>query len=326
MLGGSNNNSSVPVFVDENLFRYPSNASNQLQLFTNVPAACNADPVNYSAREHRSPGFQSNKRPREAEDNCMQKKLQISLNNNYYHEDPDYPSSILNPHHVSTGLKLSYDDEERNSSITSASASMTLTPSIMSSFGDSMTTELDRHKEEFERYVMIQEENMLKGMRDIRKRHMSSLLAAIEKRVDNKLREKELEIETLNSKNKELMERIKQVANEAQNWQYRAKYNESMVNILKTNLQQALAHGNDNQLKEGFGDTDEVSSSDHRNFLGLNTSVVGKSICKACRAKEVSVLVMPCRHLSLCKECDSFASVCPVCQMVKTVSVEVYLS
>lgn len=86
----------------------------------------------------------------------MQKKPQISLNQNFYHDEYDRPSSIPTPHHVSTGLKLSYDDEERNSSITSASASMTLAPSIMSSFGDSITNELDRHKEEFERYIMIQ--------------------------------------------------------------------------------------------------------------------------------------------------------------------------
>ncbi|KAK9052740.1 hypothetical protein SSX86_029370 [Deinandra increscens subsp. villosa] len=316
MLGGGNNESLVPVFVDENLFQYPSNASNQLQLFGKV---------NYDIN---SPVFRPNKRPREVDANFFQQKLPVSLNHKLYHDDSDRPSSILNPHHVSTGLKLSYDDEERNSSITSASPSMTLAPSIMSSIGDSITTELDQHKEEFERFIMFQEEKMLKGMRDLRQRHMTSFLAAIEKGVENKLHVKEIEIENINRKNKELMERIKQVANEAQNWHYRAKYNESMVNILQTNLQQALAHGNDNRLKEGYGDTDaEVSSNDPdpTNFLGL-TKNVGKSTCKACRVNEVSVLVMPCRHLSLCKDCDSFTSVCPVCQMVKTGSLEVYLS
>ena len=38
---------------------------------------------------------------------------------------------------------------------------------------------------------------MLKGMREIRQRHMASILDAIEKGVDNKLREKDLEIETI---------------------------------------------------------------------------------------------------------------------------------
>nr|GEV53707.1 hypothetical protein [Tanacetum cinerariifolium] len=281
-----------------------------------VPAV---DPVNYSGRERNSPVFQSNKRPREVETNLMQKQLQISLNQNYYNEESDRPSSIPNPHAVSTGLKLSYDDEERNSSITSASGSMTAAPSIMSSFGDSVTTELDRQNEELERYVMLQGDNMLKGVKDIRQRHMTSILASIGKGMDQKLREKDLEIEAINRKNKELVERIKQVANEAQNWHYRAKYNESVVNMLKTNLQQALAQGNDQQVKEGFGDTDlendAVSSIDPNNYLGM-TNAPSKTrnhgmICRMCNMKEVSVLVMPCRHLSLCKDCDRGVNTCP---------------
>ncbi|GJS04461.1 BOI-related E3 ubiquitin-protein ligase 1-like protein [Tanacetum coccineum] len=284
MFGGSNTNSLVPVYLDENLFQHPSN---QLQLFGNVPAV---DPVNYSGREQNSPVFQSNKRPREVEANLMQKKLQISLNQNYYNEESDHPSSIPNPHAVSTGLKLSYDDEERNSSITSASGSMTAAPSIMSSFGDSVTTELDRQNEELERYVLLQGDNMLKGVKDIRQRHMASILASIGKGIDQKLREKDLEIETINRKNKELVERIKQVANEAQNWHYRAKYNESVVNMLKTNLQQALAQGNDQQVKEGFGDTDlendAVSSIDPNNYLGLRNhgkaSVLASCLLERC--------------------------------------------
>lgn len=330
MLGGSNTNSLVPVFYDENLFQYPSN---QLQLFGNVPATHNVDPVNYSGREHNSTAFRSNKRSREAETNLMQKKLQISLNQNFYNEESDRPSSIPNPHTVSTGLKLSYDDEERNSSITSASGSMTGAPPLMFSFGDSVTTELDRQNEELERYIMLQGENTLKGVKDIRQRHMASFLSSISKGIDKKIREKDMEIETINRKNKELVERIKQIANEAQNWHYRAKYNESVANMLRANLQQALvAQGNEQQFKEGFGDNadDAVSSIDPNNHLHHHHNDddgVKVMICKACKVKEVSVLVMPCRHLSLCIDCDSRGvNVCPVCQIVKSVGVQVYMS
>ena len=83
-----------------------------------------------------------------------------------------------------------------------------------------------------------QEENILKGVRELKQRQTVSFLSAIEKGVDRKLREKEHEIENMNRKNKELMERIKQVAMEVQSWHYRAKYNESVVNALKSNLQQ----------------------------------------------------------------------------------------
>lgn len=121
-----------------------------------VPATHHVDPVNYSGREHNSPAFWPNKRSREVETNLMQKKLPISLNQKLYNEESDHPSSIPNPHIVSNGLKLSYDDEERNSLITSASGSMTGAAPLMSSFGDSFTTELDRQNEELERYILLQ--------------------------------------------------------------------------------------------------------------------------------------------------------------------------
>lgn len=164
---------------------------------------------------------------------------------------------------------------------------------------------------------------------------MATFLTAIEKTVGKKLHEKDFEIENINRKNKELVERIKQVATEAQNWHYRAKYNESLVNILKTNLQRALSQGAE-QMKEGFGDSDiddTASCINPNNFLSI-PSVPGKStlmkdvnmICRVCKAKEVSFLLMPCRHLCLCKDCEGLVSDCPVCHLMKTASVQVYLS
>lgn len=183
---------------------------------------------------------------------------------------------------------------------------------------------------------------MAKGVRDMKQRHMASFLTAIEKGVDKKLREKDLEIETMNRKNRELVDRIRQVAVEAQNWHYRAKYNESVVNVLKSSLQQAISQGAD-LGKEGFGDSevDDTASyidpnnylpvqgapakSVSKNYLGLKEQMDCRA-CKACRAKEVSILLMPCRHLCLCKDCDEFISVCPVCESMKTASFQVYLS
>lgn len=185
-----------------------------------------------------------------------------------------------------------------------------------------------------------QEEHLAKGVRDMKQRHIASFLTAIEKGVSKKLRDKDLELENMNRKNRELIERIKQVAMEAQNWHYRAKYNESVVNVLKTNLQQAISQGAD-QGKEGFGDSeddDAASYIDPNNFLSIPGGAL-KSFpknyagskehhmsCRACKKKEVSILLMPCRHLCLCKECDGLTSVCPVCQSMKTGSVQVYLS
>ena len=100
--------------------------------------------------------IQSNKRSREAEDISKQQKLQISLNYNVCQDEADRSANIPNPNQVSTGLRLSYDDDEHNSSVTSASGSMTATPSIILSLGDNVRTELDRQQEELDRYIDLQ--------------------------------------------------------------------------------------------------------------------------------------------------------------------------
>lgn len=339
MLGGNNNSPVFPILLDDNRFQYPTTESNQLQLFGNLPAGCSVDPVNYFRNEHDTPIIRSNKRGREADDISRQQKLQISLNYNICQDEADLSASIPNHNLVSTGLRLSYDDDERNSSITSTSGSMMTAPSIILSLGENIRNELDRQKEEFDHYIKIQEQHFGKGVRDMRQRHMTSFLTAIEKGVGEKLHEKELEIEIMNRKNRELVERIKQVALEAQNWHYRAKYNESVVNALKANLHQAISQCAADHGKEGFGDSeldDAASCIDPNNYLS-NPVGNGKSIsryqgskehmnCKGCKVKEVSILLMPCRHVCLCKKCDGFISVCPVCQTMKTASVQVYLS
>lgn len=97
-----------------------------------------------------------NKRGRETEEFSRHQKLQISLNSNICQEEADRSASIPKPNPVSTGLRLSYDDDERNSSVTSASGSMTAAPPIILSLGDNIRAELDRQKEEFNQYIKIQ--------------------------------------------------------------------------------------------------------------------------------------------------------------------------
>ncbi|KAL3511308.1 hypothetical protein ACH5RR_030709 [Cinchona calisaya] len=333
MFRDNNGNSSLPAFLDESHFQYPAGAANQLQLFGNLSYGFNADPVNYFGNEQSAALLWPNKRGRKAEAIASQQKLQISLNNNAYHKVVDR-ARIPNQNPVSTGLRLSYDDEERNSSVTSANGSMTAASSLMWSVSEGIRTEFVRQNEELDQYIKSQEEYRSKGVRDMKKRHMASLLSAIEKGVDKKLQEKDLELENINRKNRELAERIKQVATEAQQWCYRAKYDESVVNILKANLQQAL-QGAADQGKEGFGDSDNyvaASCIDPNNHLGVpggsgkSTAIKGNMICWTCKVKEVSVLLMPCRHLCLCKDCEGLVRVCPVCQLTTTSSIQVYLS
>ncbi|XP_029124387.1 BOI-related E3 ubiquitin-protein ligase 1 isoform X3 [Elaeis guineensis] len=317
MFGGNNSNVMFPSVLEDYQFNYDSTAPTQLQLFgsSEFPATCTVTPVNNIGNNYVSALNCSNKRRRETEDIGRWHKLQISLNN-FSQDEADHSPGIPNPNAVSTGLRLSYDDDEHNSSITSASGSLPSFPVVMS-LGDNLRTEIDCQKEEFDHYIRIQEEQIMKGVKEMKQRHMVAFLNAIEKGIGRKLREKELEIGNVNRKNKELIERIKQVAIEAQSWQCRARYNESVVNMLKNSLKQAVAQGADH-VREGCGDSegdDVVSSYNPSGVIGgiLQASVPGgkpmiseQMACRSCKLKEVSVLLMPCRHLCLCDDCERF--------------------
>ncbi|KAL3628835.1 hypothetical protein CASFOL_027881 [Castilleja foliolosa] len=313
--GGNNGNKMILGFVD-------NNSMPQLQLFGHVPVQCGAgvSTTNYIGNRQISPN--NDNRVRGSETLSVQQKLHISLNNNNLCHDE--AGRVFNPNPVSTGLKLSCEEEERNSSVTSARENMKNNVPVMLSLGNTVKMEMDRQMEEFGRYIELQEENILRGVREINQRHTVSMLAALEKGVNRKLHEKDLQIENLNRKNKELSDKIKQVTVEAQSWHYRAKYNESVVNVLKNNIQQ-LMEQNTAHAREGSGESeldDAISCSNNPSNQGPETRSIK---CRACNVKGVSVLVLPCRHLCLCLDCEGFIDVCPVCQVMKTASVHVYM-
>ncbi|KAI8019304.1 putative BOI-related E3 ubiquitin-protein ligase 2 [Camellia lanceoleosa] len=262
--------------MEENHSQYDATALPQLQLFGDFPVGCSVDPLNYMATATNRPI----KRARKPEPNSRQQKLQISLNNNFCQDEAGHASRILDQNPVSTGLKLSYEEDERNSSITSASEGMKAALPGSFSLSNSLKIEIDRQEKEFDHYIRLQEASIMKGIRELKQRQTARFLNAIEKGVFKKLQDKELEIENMNRKSKELAERIKQVATEAQAWHCRAKYNESVVNALKTNLQQAIAHGAV-QAREGCGDSEchgwynlFLEFSDNGIVTGLSSAVL----------------------------------------------------
>ncbi|KAG8378864.1 hypothetical protein BUALT_Bualt07G0029000 [Buddleja alternifolia] len=324
--GGTNGNPALPGFVEENRVLYDNNTLPQLQLFGHFPIQCSAGigTTNYMGNGHALTDNRPIKIVSDKEPVCTQQKLHISLHNNFGQDEAGHIGAVLNPNSVSTGLKLSCEEEEHNSSISSASDNIKNTFPGALSLGNTFKMEIDRQTEEIDRYIKVQEENILKGVRELNQRHTFSLLSALEKGVNKKLHEKDLEIESMNRKNKELGDRIKQVSMEAQSWHYRAKYNESVVNVLKGNIQQLMTQ-NTAQAHEGSGENemdDAISCTNHHpGFVQEHP----QPKCRACNGKEVSILLLPCRHLCLCTDCEGFIDVCPVCQVMKTASVHVYM-
>uniref|UniRef100_A0A0D9VBS6 RING-type domain-containing protein n=1 Tax=Leersia perrieri TaxID=77586 RepID=A0A0D9VBS6_9ORYZ len=339
MAGGGNWGSfpyaSIPK---ESQFMFDANAAPlQLQLFGNgaVPAVGGTGYYNYTANSHLSAVNQE----RNTNNNgCLVKPLNLQMSlNNFPVENIDRLTRLSNPNAVSTGLRLSYDNNEHTSSITSGSGSMSSLPP-MASFVDEVMTELDKENKEFNYYFGLQVEQLAKCMKEVKQRQIIDFLASLERGVGKKLKEKELEVEAMNRKSKELNEQIRQVALEVQSWQSLALQNQSVANSLKTKLMQLVAQ-NTILTREGSGDSEVENTASSQNvnaapgsffqsgFLSGNSMADGGlGACRLCRVKDAAVLVMPCRHLCLCADCEKNADVCPICRFPKSCSVEINIS
>lgn len=157
-----------------------------------------------------------------------------------------------------------------------------------------------------------------------RKRQSRMLVAAIQETVVKKLKEKEQEIQRIGKINWMLQEKVKSLCVENQIWREMAQTNEAAANSLRTNLEQVLAHVNDNHRHGGAAAADDAESCCSSNEVE-NDATVGK-MCNECGVRESVVLLLPCRHLCLCTVCGSVLHNCPLCHSGINASVHVNFS
>lgn len=168
---------------------------------------------------------------------------------------------------------------------------------------------------------------------------------AVEFQVMKKLEEKDTELENASRKNAELEEKVRQISSENQFWFNVAKNNEAIVSNLRTSLEQILLQSstvNAVQPKEGYGDSDGMSfpvdgaqsccfeGKEERTNGAVKTVAAeawdGRKRCRVCYETDVSVLLLPCRHLCLCKDCESKVDSCPICHANKNACLQIFTS
>ncbi len=96
--------------------------------------------------------------------------------------------------------------------------------------------------------------------------------------------------------------------------------------------QQAVAFSRE-QSKEGCGDSeaDDAASSHHGDDPHAQTFKENREVheqltCRVCYDNDVSILLIPCQHLCLCKECAARLDKCPLCRCHKVDSLKVYMA
>lgn len=193
--------------------------------------------------------------------------------------------------------------------------------------------------------IWFQNERLRSGVEEIRKRHCRAMLSALEDRVAKRMMEKDAELEMARRRNADLEEKLRQLASENQIWFNVARNNEAVVSGLRSTLEQALLQNAAVGVPpvEGVGDSDggafavddaqsccfeaRIAGGDEEaDAERKNKALKRRMECKVCGEREACVLVLPCRHFCLCRDCESFVDTCPVCQSAKNGNLHVFLS
>ncbi|KAH7670080.1 putative E3 ubiquitin ligase protein [Dioscorea alata] len=191
-------------------------------------------------------------------------------------------------------------------------------------------------------------ERLRVGLEESVKRHCSVLHSVLEKQFLASLQEKQAELHKAVQRNLELEVKVRQLNAEKEMWFTAAKNSEAIVAGLKESLEQALLI-NQAVTKE-CGDVSYPAAEDEESFclqgeekdrrlasgvgvdveegIGESPEMVCQSVikcCRVCQERDVCVLLLPCKHLCLCKDCASALDTCPVCRSPKNASLHVII-
>ncbi|CAM6050569.1 unnamed protein product [Sphagnum compactum] len=315
----------------------PSNVVSSQQPSLNAAAVL----INERENDHLAcstllPG--SRKRARELGDDDDENALVATTHRQRQQQHPILNAAAAEYHHQ--------QQQQQQQQQTLRRAEARTSQSLFYAVGEDLNIQLQQQREEIEQFFKVQGEQLRQLLEEKRHRHSRAFVAAVEEGVSWRLREKEMELEKMRRQNSQLAEHVKQVSLEAHRWENKARTYQVMATALRSNLQQAqqqaVALSLREQSKEGCGDSqadDAASSSHHGDKVVIqddddahartckeNRELREQRCCRVCRCNDVSILLLPCRHLCLCKECESRLDACPLCRSLKNASVQVYMS
>ncbi|XP_061358939.1 BOI-related E3 ubiquitin-protein ligase 1-like isoform X2 [Gastrolobium bilobum] len=233
---------------------------------------------------------------------------------------------------VSTGLRLSFDDQQqqRPQLHQHHQQQQQQHGSPSSAFLSLLSeSQIKQQPDEIDQFLQAQGEQLRQTLAEKRQRHYRALLSAAEEMVTRRLREKEAEVEKATRKNAELEARAAQLSVEAQMWQAKARAQEATAASLQAQLQQTImASGVGEDAGVGVSCAVEGQAEDAESAYvdPERVMMAARPKCRGCGKRVASVVVLPCRHLCICTECDAHFRACPVCLTLKNSTVEVFLS
>nr|CAB3495221.1 unnamed protein product [Digitaria exilis] len=235
------------------------------------------------------------------------------------------------------GLRLDFDEgSEHVSTTSSASASCLLS--------DELAAQRDHHRNEMDRLIQEHAERLRRALGDARRRQYRSLLVAAEASAAQRIREKEAEASEAARRGADLEDRVARLRAEAAAWQAKALADQSTSAALHAQLQQQAAAAQ--QAARGKAEEEDNAAADDAGSCFVDTDRVDEIApppppptrpCRTCRRASASVVMLPCRHLCVCADCEPVvpaatgpfaagAAACPMCRGAVTGTVQVFFS
>lgn len=182
-------------------------------------------------------------------------------------------------------------------------------------FSQSVSAHIERQRLEFEQFVNLQNERLRIAMQEERRQQMAVLMKKYEWKTELLFKQKEEEIARGAKRNTELQNFLKRIEIENQTWQRVAKENEAMITSLNSRIQRLreTAHLCENAAEDAESCCQNVEEND---------KIEKKMVCRCCNSRNSCVVMLPCRHLCSCKDCEVFLDSCPVCNMAKKATIE----
>ncbi|XP_050231063.1 probable BOI-related E3 ubiquitin-protein ligase 2 [Mercurialis annua] len=206
------------------------------------------------------------------------------------------------------------------------------TPS-MASYSQIMDAYDEKHRQEIDYYIRLQNERLRFLLQEQRKQHLVSLMKIIESKAGPLLRQKDEEILEGYKRRRELEDFLKRIELENQEWQRISQEKESMVISLSNTIDELREKKGSCCFDNGAEDAESCCNNDiNRGSIQENRVIIiddddddreGRlKKCRGCNDRNSCILFLPCRHLCSCKDCEAFLDCCPVCQTVKKASIE----
>ncbi|KAG6413530.1 hypothetical protein SASPL_126244 [Salvia splendens] len=177
-----------------------------------------------------------------------------------------------------------------------------------------VSAQFQNQRIEIDHYLNTQNERLRMALQVQRRRQTALLVRSYESKIQSLLKQRDDEISRAGRRKVELEECVRRMEMEKVTWQRLAQEREAMAASLRARMKEAAAEDAGSCCVEREREGEEEDEGESR-----------KMVCRCCNSRKSCVIMLPCRHLCSCRDCDAFLDCCPVCNVAKKASLEALL-